>query len=180
MIYHTIADILAANERAQERFIAAIAGLNAAQENFRARENQWTIAEIVEHVNIVNNSFLRITHKLLKQAEAEPKTPKSDLNLGHTILDEQGRQPPPFAAPEVVRPHGGAAVAESLPKLRETLEGFAAIRARLEAVDLSEPTFPHPAVGPINAYQWMITLGEHADRHRLQIEAIKTAAGFPT
>jgi hypothetical protein len=179
MIYHSVADIFAANERAQERLITAINHLNAAQENFRPAENCWTIAEIIEHVNIVNGGFLRITHKLLKQAEANAKPPKTDLALGHTILDAQGEQPPPFAAPEVVRPRGGVPISTSLPKLRETLDGFAAIRSRLEAVDLSEPTFPHPAIGPINAYQWMITLGEHADRHRLQIEAIKTAAGFP-
>lgn len=179
MIYHTIADILAANERAQERFVAASANLSHAQEDFRATENCWTIAEIVEHVSIVNGGFLRITHKLLKQAEADVKPPPDDLALGHTILDKEGRQPPPFAAPEAVRPRGGLPVSDSLPKLRETLAGFAAIRQRLEAVDLSAPTFPHPAIGPLNVYQWMITLGEHADRHRLQIEAIKTAADFP-
>lgn len=179
MIYHTIEDILAANERAQERFIAAVANLSAAQENFRSAETGWTIAEIVEHINTVNGGFLRITHKLLKQAEAAAKPPQSDFNLGHTILDERGQQPPPFLAPPQVHPRGGVSVSDSLPKLRETLDGFAAIRARLEAVDLSEPTFPHPAIGPLNACQWMITLGEHADRHRLQIEAIKTAADFP-
>src|SRR5215467_10927432 len=82
MIYHTIADILAANERAQGRFVAAISSLTEAQASFRPDENQWTIAEIVEHVSIVDNNFLRLTHKLLKEAESAPKPPKADLNLG--------------------------------------------------------------------------------------------------
>jgi hypothetical protein len=60
MIYHTITDILSANEQAQERFIAAVSNLTEAQANFRSDENQWTIAEIVEHISIVNDSKLSI------------------------------------------------------------------------------------------------------------------------
>ncbi len=179
MIYHSIADILAAGEQAQARFIAAVSNLTEAQANFRLDENQWTIAEIVEHVSIVNDGFLRLTHKLLKEAEAAGKPPKADLNLGHTILDENGDQPPPFQAPDRVRPQGGVSIADSLAKMRASLAGFAEIQSRLEAVDLSEPMFPHPAIGPINAYQWMVLLGEHEDRHRGQIERLKAASEFP-
>ncbi|MGE0131050.1 MAG: DinB family protein [Blastocatellales bacterium] len=180
MIYHTIADILAAGEQAQTRFIAAVSNVTEAQANFRPDENQWTIAEIVEHVSVVNDGFLRITHKLLKEAESAAKQPKADLNLGHTILDENGDQPPPFQAPDRVRPQGGVDIEDSLAKMRAALAGFAEIQSRLEAVDLSEPMFPHPAIGPINAYQWMVLLSEHEDRHRNQIERLKAAAGFPT
>jgi uncharacterized damage-inducible protein DinB len=179
MIYHTIADILAANERAQERFVAAVSNLNEAQADFRPDENQWTIAEIVEHISIVNDGFLRLTHKLLKEAESAPQPPRVDLNLGHTSLDENGQQRGPFQAPERVRPQGGARVEDSLAKMRTSLAGFAEIQSRLEAVDLSEKMFPHPALGPINAYQWMVLLGEHEDRHRGQIERLKATAGFP-
>ncbi len=180
MIYHNIADIMAVNEQAQARFIAAVSSLTEAQANFRPDENQWTIAEIVEHVSIVNDGFLRLTHKLLKEAELAPRPPKADLNLGHTSLDENGGQRGPFPAPERVRPKGGVSVEDSLEKLRVALSGFAEIRSRLEAVDLSEQMFPHPALGPFNAYQWMVLLGEHEDRHRGQIERLKATDGFPT
>ncbi|HEU0175639.1 MAG TPA: DinB family protein [Blastocatellia bacterium] len=180
MIYHTIADILAANERAQARFMAAVSDLTEAQANFRPDENQWTIAEIVEHISIVNDGFLRLTHKLLKEAESAPKPPEADLNLGHTSLDENGRQhPEPFQAPDRVRPQGGALIVDSLAKMRASLAGLAEIQSRLEAVDLSERVFSHPALGQINAYQWMVLLGEHEDRHRGQIERLKATAGFP-
>jgi len=179
MIYHTIADIMAANERAQARFVAAVSNLSEAQANFRPDENRWTIAEIVEHVSIVNDGFLRLTHKLVKEAESEPRPPKADLNLGHTSLDENGRQREPFQAPERVRPKGGVSVEDSLAKMRMALAGFADIQPRLEAVDLSEKVFPHPALGPFNAYQWMVLLGEHEDRHRAQVDRVKAASGFP-
>ena len=179
MIYHNIADILAANEQARERFMAAVSNLTEAQVNFRPDENQWTIAEIVEHVSIVNDGFLRLTHKLLKEAESAPRPPKPDLNLGHTSLDENGQQQGQFQAPERVRPQGDARIEDSLAKMRASLDGLAEIRSRLEAVDLSEQMFPHPFLGPINAYQWMVLLGEHEDRHRGQIERLKATAGYP-
>ena len=179
MIYHTIADILAAGELAQARFKAAASSLSEAQANFRPDENQWTIAEIVEHVSIVNDGFLRLTHKLLKEAESAPMPPKPDLNLGHTSLDENGQQQGQFQAPERVRPQGDARIEDSLAKMRASLDGLAEIRSRLEAVDLSEQMFPHPFLGPINAYQWMVLLGEHEDRHRGQIERLKATAGYP-
>ncbi|HKQ74456.1 MAG TPA: DinB family protein [Blastocatellia bacterium] len=179
MIYHTVADIMAANEQAQGRFIAAVSDLTEAQANFRPDENQWTIEEIVEHVSIVNEGFLRLTHKLLKEAELAPQPPKADLNLGHTSLDENGRQRGPFPAPDRVRPKGGVSVEDSLAKMRVALAGFAEIQSRLEAVDLSEQVFPHPALGPFNAYQWMVLLGEHENRHRGQIDRLKATDGFP-
>lgn len=179
MIYHTVADILAANEQAQARFIAAVSNLTEAQANFRPDENQWTIAEIVEHISIANGGFLRITHKLLKEAESAPRPPRAVLNLGHTSLDENGQQPPPVQAPDRVRPQGGSRIEDSLAKIRESLAGFAQVQPRLEAVDLSEQMFPHPTLGPINAYQWMALLGEHEDRHRDQIERLKASVGFP-
>ena len=179
MIYHTIADIMAANERAQTLFIGAVTNLNDAQANFRPDENQWTIAEIVEHVSIVNDGFLRLTHKLLKEAETTATQPKTDLNLGHTSLDASGQQREPFEAPERVRPKGGVELGDSLEKMRATLAGFSEIQSRLESVDMSEQMFPHPALGPFNAYQWMILLGEHENRHRGQIERVKAANGFP-
>jgi len=179
MIYHTIADILAANERAQAQFMTAVSNLSEAQANFRPDENQWTIAEIVEHVSIVNDGFLRLTHKLIEGVRIAPRPPRDDLNLGHTSLDENGQQREPFQAPERVRPKGGVSVEDSMAKMRMALAGFAEIQPRLEAVDLSEQVFPHPALGPFNAYQWMVLLGEHEDRHRGQIERVKAASGFP-
>lgn len=179
MVYQNIGEVLAANEQSKDRFLAAVANINEAQGEFRPSEDAWTIAEIAEHVDIVSNGFLRITRKLLRQAEAEPKAPPAELNLGPTSLDENGNHLPKFEAPEVVRPKGGAKIADSLANLQQTLDGFAEIKPRLEVTDLSEQSFPHPALGPISAYKWIVLLGEHTDRHRLQIERVKATAGFP-
>ncbi|MGH9803396.1 MAG: DinB family protein [Blastocatellia bacterium] len=179
MKYHSIADILESNGAATSRFAAGVESLNEAQAKFRPGVDEWTIGEIAEHVNIVNGGFLRITGKLLRQAEADPKSAPADLNLGGVIVGANGDQAPKFQAPEMVRPKGGIAIADAVVGLRQTIAGFAEIKSRLEAVDLSEQKFPHPAIGPLSAYQWMILLKEHSDRHLGQIQRVKAAADFP-
>jgi hypothetical protein len=39
--------------------------------------------------------------------------------------------------------------------------------------------YPHPALGPINAYQWLLVMGGHESRHRRQINGIKADANYP-
>ena len=179
MTYHTLDDIYAAMETEQARFIAEVSGLTEAQTSFRPDENVWTIAEIAEHLSITNNGFLRIAHKLLKEADAAGAGALNNLAVSNVLRLPDGSQPPPFAAPDRVKPQGSQPLADSLAKLAEALAGFHEIKLRLSATDCSVPTFPHPAVGPLNAYQWMVVQAEHLDRHRGQVERLKQTAGYP-
>jgi len=169
MSYHSIAEILESASRSEAEFAGRVADLSQAQAEHRPAGDRWTIAEIVEHVSIVNDGFLRITHKLLKQAETDGIPAPPGLNIGPTWSGSERMQ-----APERVRPQGGVPIAESLARIERTLAGLHELRPRLEAVDLSRVTFPHPAFGETNLYQWLVLLGEHQDRHRRQIEAILT------
>ena len=180
MIYQNLDDIYAMIEQQHARFVAAINGLNDAQAQFRPAIDEWSIAEIAEHISIANHSFLRITYKLLKQAEAASAPPLAGLSLHHVLLNEEGQQKPErFPAPEIVKPQGGQNIADSLVKLEQNLADFQTARPRLAAADCSQAKFPHPAVGELNVYQWLIVLGEHLDRHRGQIERLKAAPGYP-
>lgn len=180
MLYQNLADIHAMMEQEHTRFSTEVTQLTTEQAQFRPTPEQWTIAEIVEHIAITNNGFLRIGFKLLKQAEAAGAPPLAGLNLKHVLLTDDGQQNPvKFPAPEVVKPQGGQSVTDSLAKIEESRVGLAAALPRLQAADCSEYKFPHPAVGPINLYQWLIVWGEHMDRHRQQIQALKALPDFP-
>jgi hypothetical protein len=37
----------------------------------------------------------------------------------------------------------------------------------------------HPTVGELTAYQWLIWIAAHADRHVAQIQEVKDSNGFP-
>jgi hypothetical protein len=50
-----------------------------------------------------------------------------------------------------------------------------ALQPRIEATDLSAFTYPHPAFGPLNFYQWLALIGLHEQRHLNQIESVLKA-----
>jgi DinB superfamily len=180
MVYHNIADIFEMIEKAQARFSASIEGLTELQENFRPAADRWTIAENAEHIGIVNSGLLKLTYKLLKRAEADQKPANADLGLLPITMTNEGQlRPGKWEAPEMVRPQGGVRVAEAVAKNRALMNDLFELRSRLEAVDLSEQSWKHPALGEINLYQWLLLWGEHQDRHRLQIEGVKALPGFP-
>lgn len=180
MVYHNIADIFAAIEKAHTHFDASVAGLTDLQQNFRPAPDRWTIAENVEHISIVNGGFLRLTYKLLKQAEASPKPAIADLKLPPLTMTDAGElKPGKWTAPEMVQPKGGVSVVDASAKIQSVINDLFNLRSRLELVDLSEQNWAHPILGQLNLYQWLLLLAEHEERHRLQIETVKASAGYP-
>ncbi len=181
MTYHCVADLLEMIEKNHARFAESVTNLTEAQENFRPAPGRWTIAEHAEHISIVNIGFLRLTKKLLKKAEADPKPVKFDLQLPPlTMTDEGELKGGKWEAPEIVRPQGGKPVVDSLTINHQAIHTLFALKERLELVDLSEMNWPHPILGQLNLYQWLLLLGEHEERHRLQIESVKSSPNFPS
>src|SRR5262245_27373107 len=179
MTYQGIADIFAMIEKMNARFISSINGLSETQENFRPAPDRWTIAENVEHISIVNSGFLRLTYKLLKQAEAAPRPARGNLQMSALTLTDNGELLGKMEAPEIVRPKGDVPVAQSISKNQQAIDDLFKLQPRLDSIDLSELNWPHPMLGQLNLYQWLLLLGEHVERHRLQIETVKSSAHFP-
>ena len=180
MTYQGITDIFVMIDKMNARFVSSISGLSQAQENFRPAPDRWTIAENVEHISIVNNGFLRLTYKLLKQAEADPKPAREDIQMPPLTMTDNGEiKPGKMEAPETVRPKGDVPVAQSVTKNQQAIDDLFKLQPRLDPIDLSELNWPHPMLGQLNLYQWLMLLGEHVERHRLQIEAVKSSEKFP-
>ena len=67
----------------------------------------------------------------------------------------------------------------------ELLRQFEAARQRTmgfaEATeaDLRAYAFPHPFLGPLDCYQWLLFLATHCERHVGQMEEVKSDPAFP-
>jgi hypothetical protein len=110
---------------------------------------------------------------MLKKIEsaAEPGAPPPPMQP--FSLDEfaaQARQK--FNAPDEVRPRGGGTLSAALMQLRASRAALNALQPRFESVDGARATYPHPAFGPLNLYQWLAFIGAHEARHLAQIERV--------
>lgn len=177
MIYNSVTEIFDSIDGTRAKLAQTVSDLSAGELNFRPAENAWTIAELVEHVAKTEASIVPVFFKLLKNAEAEAAPSDGTINPPISLVEHHEKaRTTRFQAPEMIRPEGAASVAESLAKLTESRETIRGLRSRLEAVDLSNTAFPHPAFGKLNLYQWLAFIGLHEGRHLEQIEKILAEA----
>ena len=175
MTYTSVAQIIEEIDKTRERLYQRVEGLTDEQANARPNPNAWTPAEMVEHLALLEGRLLRMMTMMLTKAESAGArgTDAAPVLMKPFTLDEfiERARNEKYTAPEAVRPGGQVSLADSLANLRRSREELRALRPRIEAVDLSTVTYPHPAFGPLNFYQWLALIGMHEERHLRQAEA---------
>lgn len=172
-MYKNLGEIYESLEKSREKLISKVETLPPESENLRENGEGWTIREIVEHMSMVEERMLKVTQKLLARAQRDalptdglPPIPTEFLSKLEAARDRK------LQAPEQMHPQGEQSVADSLAKLKKDRSVLAELRADIEKIDASAPTLPHPALGDLNLYQWIIMIGLHERRHLTQIERI--------
>jgi hypothetical protein len=114
-----------------------------------------------------------LIEKLLAKAEADniPSTGKIEPPVSFGAIAEQASKQK-FNAPDTIKPEGTSSISESLIRMDKSRAALHALRPRMERVDLSNVTFPHPAFGPMNLYYWLVFIGLHEARHLQQISDV--------
>ena len=175
MTYTSVAQIIEEIDKTRERLYHVVEGLTDEQATARPAENAWTPAEIIEHLSLIEGRLLRMMTMMLTKAEsarsdsAAPPVEIKPFTLNDVIRRAQDEK---FIEPEAVRPSGTAPITDSLARLRRSREELKALRPRIEATDLSSVTYPHPAFGALNFYQWLAFIGLHEERHLRQAKAM--------
>lgn len=135
----------------------------------------WTIAQIVEHMAIVEDGAGRIVGGIAKQVAGLAETdeePVAPTLARYRIADPTFRQ---IEAPEVVQPRHGLPVAESLARMQQARTRLIAAFEAASGIALGKGSYPHPLFGPLDAYQWGHMAAQHQLRHLTQIRSILAA-----
>jgi uncharacterized damage-inducible protein DinB len=174
MNYNSVAEIYEHIDDTRERLSRTVESMSAEQQGFRPSPEKWSVAEIVEHLSIVEGRVVKLIGTLLDKAESGGHARSADAPFAPVSIAEQVEQTraQKLDAPEQIRPTG-ASLDASLSSLRATRDALRALRPRVERVDGAGIRFPHPAWGTINLYQWLAFVGAHEHRHLAQIEALK-------
>lgn len=176
-----VQEIVAEIEAVRQTLYDAVADLSQAQLDFKPAPDRWSISENLSHLNKVERGLPKLYPILLQKLEAEgwkPETDGSMLNsLDHAELDVATRK---VQAPERVQPQADLSKDELIAALQQSRQAIVDAVAQAPEYDLSGVTWPHPALGDINFYQWVLFIGKHEQRHLRQIEEIKKSESFPT
>jgi len=180
MIYHSLEEIYAAKTAALQRITQHIMPLTPVQVHFHPPDGGWSIAEIVEHVSIVESQLLQLITSLLKKTEEASRTGDmrspfevSLQSIFERVHNEKTRTRDKFL------PTGTITVSNSLQALRDIQSELYTLQPRLQSADLSLASFPHWIFGPLTLGQWLAFMGLHEERHLGQIKSIVTLPDFP-
>lgn len=161
----------------------AVADLSTEIANRRPEPEAWSVAEIMDHLCRVERGTLILLKRLIQQArtagvgeENSNESVLSTLDSFH-VVDSLER----VKAPERVVPTPNIPVCESIEKLKQSRLDLLEVFEEGDGLALSEVCYDHPFLGKLNAYQWILVLGQHEARHRRQIQNTKNllASGSP-
>ncbi len=167
----------------RERLIMAVEGLSEAQRSFRPAADCWSIADCVEHLTVIESSVF----KLVQAAVQTPPVSSSETDPAGTdrqmkdrmILERIPSRERRVQGPAAMMPNG------RWPDFDESMRQFEAARERtlrfaaVTQADLRRHSLPHPILGVLDCYQWLLLFAAHCERHVRQIEDVKNDARFP-
>lgn len=162
-------------------FLDSVAGLSAAQWNFKPAPDRWSIAEIAEHIALSEDAISQVARKAL-ESPAEPDkavTNNANHESDQKLLDAVADRSTKHSAPETLQPkHKFATPQEAVEHFREARD--ANIRyIETTSDDLRVHFAANPAVGSLDAYQWFLMMSAHTERHTAQINEVKADPKFP-
>lgn len=173
MEYKSIEEIYNGNAKVRARLKELLSSLSEQQISALPDGEKWTVAEIVEHVSMVDEGAMRICARLLKKAHEAGQLWDGNVVISEGFL-QKGAEIARMKvnAPDIVQPTSGRTIAESLAKLDENTEQLEQLRSMFESVDGTALKFPHPFFGDISAQEWLALKGGHEMRHIKQIERV--------
>jgi hypothetical protein len=174
MDFNSVPQIYEHIDRTRAHLLSAVEGLSDEQQAFSPAPDRWCVAQLCEHLSIVEGNVVGLLGKLLARAEESGEASVTPDSFDPVSIEEfvERARVVKYEAPERIRP-AGLSLADSLARLKDSRAALHALRPRVERADGRALRFPHPAWGPLDLYQWLLFVGAHEDRHLAQIEALK-------
>lgn len=163
--------------KTRDAFLATTEGLSDAQWNFKPAPTRWSVAEASEHIAATEDFLMGTIQEKVMQgpARTEPTDLKAIDDFVLTAISDRtnkAQAPEPliptrrFGSPEATLSHFKASRAKTLAFLTDTKD------LRGHAVD-------SPLGKQLDAYQWLLFISAHCERHTKQINEVKADPNFP-
>ena len=169
-------------QQTQNGFAGAIKGLSEEQWAFKPSPDQWSIAEIVEHIIFVQERVLGPIRDQL--ANAPPVPANYDYkHIDEIVINQFPNRLTKFSSPH--RPVGDVVQSTALDRV---VRNYARLEEYLEATpDLRQHALDAPPLKGVSngayelmdGYQWILAAAAHTERHTKQILEVIAETSFP-
>ncbi len=162
-----------------DAFLKSIAGLSEKQWGFKPAPDRWSIAEVSEHIAVSESAIFGLVQKQIMMSPANPDKRPEVAGTDEIILTKVPDRSRKAQAPEFLKPTNRWATREELTKAFEDSRKATMDYVRTTNDDLRDHFGPHPMLGSLDAYQWILLISAHSERHTKQIEEVKADPNFP-
>jgi hypothetical protein len=162
-------------EKSSAVVLEALNGVSETQWNFKPAPERWSIAECAEHIVTADQAMFTFgSQQLLKMNPPAGAVKRDDDAILKTTTDRSTK----VKTAEFLEPKGKYADKTAV------IDAFQKGRARIAEYvkstqdDLRAHGFQGPT-GYVDAYQFLLTLSAHGERHAQQIAEVKADPGYP-
>lgn len=150
---------------------AAVDSVPAALREKPPASGRWSVAEIIEHLAIVERRVAaRIAASIGEarnlglgpETSTDPILPTVDVQA---IVNRGSR----IVAPDAIRPTGALSTEQAWAGLEASGAIVRGVLADADGLAIGMLALPHPLLGPASLYKWFVFIGAHEARHAAQI-----------
>ena len=166
-------------QASRDAFLKSIAGLSEKQWRFKPAPDRWSVAEISEHIAVSESTIFGMIEGKVMASPADPAKRAEVKVTDEMILKMVPDRSHKVQAPEILKPTNRFATREDTIKAFEDARKATMDFVRTTNDDLRDHFGPHPVLGSLDAYQWILLISAHSERHTKQIEEVKADPNFP-
>ena len=164
-------------ESTKQGVVDATAGLSEAQWNFKPAPDRWSVAEVAEHIAAAEG-YLRgmVVEKVMT---APPRPEGEDVKaIDDQVLAAIPDRSHKVQAPDALKPTNrfgsGPGAIKAFLESRQQTEDFLTSHDDLRAHAVDSPLGKK-----LDAYEWVLFIAAHSERHTKQILEVKADPNFP-
>ena len=163
-------------ETTKKNIVDATRGLSEAQWNFKPSVFKWSVAQVIEHIAASEDLLRQMAENEIKQA---PPGPDRDLKeTDDRVLEVIPDRSKKFQAPEQLRPRNQFGSPEAA--LKHFLESRAKTVELLKTTpDLRSHVGDSGLLGKVDAFERILFIAAHSERHTKQLLEVKADPKFP-
>jgi hypothetical protein len=151
----------------------AVEAVPEARRGQQPEPGRWSVAEVLEHLALVEGRFKTIVADRLAEARASGLAAERETGPIVGTFDQTGilDRSSKHQAPDVVRPQSSD-WQSAWSRLEDMRRSFLDVYLSGDGLALGDVVHVHPRLGSMNLYQWGLWLGGHEARHTEQVREI--------
>jgi DinB superfamily len=163
-------------ESTKQDVLDATKGLSAAQWNFKPAPDRWSVAECMEHIASAEDYIRGMVEAQVMKAPAAPDRDVAKIDAA--IIANVPERKTKAQAPDAIKPSNRFGSPEG--SIKHFIESRAATETFLKNTSgLRDHAADSPVGTKWDAYEFILLIAAHSERHTNQIKEVKADPAYP-